>query len=67
MYQIRVKNESNSSRYIKDLDTRTYTKEEADKVFLYTINQFQGLNAIVCLYDFKSNDLLQEQHCQFLG
>jgi len=48
MYQIRVKNESNSSRYIKNLDTRTYTKEEADKVFHYTINQLQGLNTIVC-------------------
>jgi hypothetical protein len=67
MYKIRVKNNSNHNRYIKNLDQRCFTIDEAHKVFHDTIHQLQGLNVIVCLYDFKNDDLLEEQHCQYLG
>lgn len=63
MYKIRVKNNSNHNRYVNNLDQRCFTIDEAYKVFHDTIHQLQGLNTIVCLYDFRNDDLLEEQHC----
>jgi protease II len=67
MYRIRVKNLKNRKRHIKSLDKDLWTLEEAKKVFSYTVDDFQGLETIVTLYNEQTREILEEQDCRFLG
>ena len=67
MYQIRVKNIAKNNQFIKELDKLVYTKNEADKVFSCTVESLVNLDVEVLLYCFKTNGILDKQHCQVLG